>query len=132
MEPLNAEMEYESRGFISSSFIQGLNPREFFFHAMAGREGMSDTAMGTATSGYLQRRIIKLAEDIKIQYDGTVRDVTGKVYQLAYGDNGFDPCKTVKVNGQQQVCDVTRIVDSLNLKHEIADESSDDEDLIPE
>ena len=86
----------------------------------------------TATSGYLQRRIIKLAEDIKIQYDGTVRDVTGKIYQLAYGDNGFDPCKTVKVDGQQQVCDVTRMVDSLNLQHEIADESSDDEDLIPE
>ena len=39
---------------------------------------MSDTAMGTATSGYMQRRIVKLTEDMKVQYDGTVRDVTGK------------------------------------------------------
>ena len=117
-EPVSAEMEYESRGFISSSFIHGLNPREYFFHAMSGREGMSDTAMGTATSGYMQRRIVKLTEDIKVQYDGTVRDVTGKIYQLAYGDNGLDPCKTVKVNGKQQVCDITRMVNRLNSNFE--------------
>jgi DNA-directed RNA polymerase beta' subunit len=59
-ENVSPEMEYESRGFISSSFINGLNPREFYFHAMSGREGVSDTALGTATSGYMQRRIIKL------------------------------------------------------------------------
>ena len=117
-EPVSAEMEYESRGFISSSFIQGLNPREYFFHAMSGREGMSDTAMGTATSGYMQRRIVKLTEDMKVQYDGTVRDVTGKIYQLAYGDTGMDPCKTVKVDGKQQACDITRMVNRLNLNFE--------------
>ena len=87
--------------------------------------------MGTATSGYMQRRIVKLAEDIKIQYDGTVRDVTGKIYQFSYGDNGFDPCTTVKVAGQQQICDVSRMISRLNLHHEVKDDS-DDEDLVPE
>ena len=47
-ENLTMEMEYESRGFIDSSFIKGLNPRQFYYHAMSGREGCCDTAMNTA------------------------------------------------------------------------------------
>jgi len=111
---MTSEMEYESRGFISSSFIEGLNPREFYFHAMSGREGITDTAMGTATSGYMQRRIVKLTEDIICQYDGTVRDVTGRIYQLSYGDDGNDPTTTTKVNGKQEVCNISRMVNRLN------------------
>ena len=117
-EQLTPEMEYESRGFIASSFIHGLKPREFYFHAMSGREGISDTAMGTATSGYMQRRIVKLTEDIKIHYDGTVRDVLGNIYQLIYGDIGLDPTCTIKVQNEQQICDVSRIVNKLNILHE--------------
>ena len=117
-ENISPEMEYESRGFISSSFINGLNPREFYFHAMSGREGISDTAMGTANSGYMQRRIVKLTEDIKIQYDGTVRDTSGHTYQLSYGENGFDPTCTVKIKNKQEICDVSRMVAKLNMKHE--------------
>ena len=88
---LPPEMEYESRGFIDCGFLAGLNPRQYYFHAMSGREGICDTAMGTATSGYMQRRIIKLTEDMKIQYDGTVSDIPGKIYQMSYGNNGLDP-----------------------------------------
>jgi DNA-directed RNA polymerase beta' subunit len=117
---LPPELEYESRGFIASSFIKGLNPREFYFHAMSGREGISDTAMGTAKSGYMQRRIVKLTEDIKVQYDGTVRDIPGNIYQVAYGEAGIDPSCTVKVQGRQEVCDISRMVATLNMKHEIA------------
>lgn len=116
---LPPDMEYESRGFIASSFIHGLNPREFYFHAMSGREGISDTAMGTATSGYMQRRIVKLTEDIKVQYDGTVRDVPGNIYQVAYGDTGVDPSRTVKVGKTQEVCDISRMVAKLNMQHEV-------------
>ena len=112
------ELEYESRGFVSSSFIHGLSPREFYFHAMSGREGISDTAMGTATSGYMQRRIIKLTEDIKVQYDGTVRDIPGNIFQISYGEYGLDPTCTVKVDNEQQPCDISRMVANLNLKHE--------------
>ena len=78
------------------------------------------TAMGTATSGYMQRRIVKLTEDIKIQYDGTVRDSIGKIYQLSYGNNGLDPSLTVKVDGIHQACDVSRLVTKLNMKHELS------------
>jgi len=115
---INPSMEYESRGFIASSFIQGLNPREFYFHAMAGREGISDTAMGTATSGYIQRRIVKLTEDIKVEYDGTVRDATGKIYQFSYGGDSLDPFKTVNIKGKPEPMNIDRIINSLNLEHE--------------
>ena len=116
------EMEYESRGFVASSFMGGLNPREFYFHAMTGRESICQTAMGTATSGYMQRRIVKLNEDIKIQYDGTVRDTLGKMYQVAYADDGFDPMKTVKVGSEQEPCDVSRLIDRLNTQYEASQE----------
>jgi DNA-directed RNA polymerase II subunit RPB1 len=112
-------MKYESRGFIASSFLRGLNPRQFYFHAMSGREGICDTAMGTATSGYMQRRIVKLTEDMKIQEDGTVRDTVGKIYQLAYGQLGFDPVSTVKVKNDQEMCDISRMVARLNMNHEL-------------
>jgi hypothetical protein len=82
------------------------------------------TAMGTATSGYIQRRIIKCCEDIQVKYDGTVRDTFGNVYQMSYGDNGFDPCATVKVGNSQEPCDVSRIVASLNLQHEMKIENT--------
>ena len=116
---LTPEQEYQSRGFISSSFIKGLNPREFYFHAMTGREGISDTAMLTAVSGYLQRSIVKLTEDIKVQYDGTVRDTFGKIYQLSYGYNGDEPCTTIQKNGNAEVCDISRMVERMNINHEI-------------
>lgn len=119
---LTPEMEYESRGFIDRGFLRGLNPRQFYFHAMSGREGICDTAMGTATSGYMQRRIIKLTEDMKVQQDGSIRDTAGKLYQMAYGQNGLDPTRTVRVKGCQELCDVSRIVAQLNMKHEIGQE----------
>jgi DNA-directed RNA polymerase II subunit RPB1 len=80
-----------ARGFIESSYISGLKAEELFFHAMGGRIGLIDTACKTATTGYIQRRLIKGLEDIKIEYDGTVRDSKGKIVQFAYGEDGFDP-----------------------------------------
>ena len=115
---LSVEDEYESRGFIKHSFIHGLNPQEFFFHAMSGREGICDTAMGTSKSGYMQRRIVKVCEDIKVMYDGTIRDTTGKIYQNSYGENGYDPCQLVKVNNDLDCCDVGRLVERLNMEQE--------------
>ena len=127
---MDKEDEYESRGFVRHSFIEGLNPQEYFFHAMSGREGICDTAMGTAKSGYIQRRIIKVCEDIQVKYDGTVRDTTGNVYQMAYGDNGMDPCETVKVGKTQMPCDISRMVARLNLQHEMKEEAKVDEQPI--
>jgi DNA-directed RNA polymerase II subunit RPB1 len=82
-----------ARGFIESSYITGLSAHEMFFHAMAGRIGLIDTAVKTSQTGYAQRRIIKSMEDILVTYDGTVRNHMGKIVQFSYGDNGFDSCK---------------------------------------
>ena len=79
----------EARGFIESSFIRGLTPQEFFFHAMSGREGLIDTAVKTAETGYIQRQLIKALEDLVVQHDGTVRDANMNVVQFYYGEDGI-------------------------------------------
>lgn len=88
---VDRERTYESAGFVRSSFLGGLNPKETWFHATTGREGMISTAMKTASSGYLQRSSIKLNEDLRVEYDGTVRDARGFIHQFEYGNQGFDP-----------------------------------------
>ena len=115
---MTKEMEYESRGFIRHSFIHGLNPQEFYFHAMSGREGITDTAMGTSKSGYMQRKIIKVMEDLQVKYDGTVRNPEGNIYQFAYGDDGLDPIECIFRKGEADICDVSRMVDKLNMECE--------------
>lgn len=115
---LTLEEEYESQGFVFNSFFKGLNPKEMFFSACSAREGVCNTAQETANTGYTQRRIIKLMEDIKIQYDGTVRDVVGKIYQFSYGETGYDPVETIKVGDKQDIIDVGRVIDRLNMKRE--------------
>ena len=80
----------ESRGFVEHSFVDGLMPAEFFFHAQAGREGLIDTAVKTSDTGYIQRRLMKTMEDQHIEHDGTVRNVTGSIVQFAYGEDGVD------------------------------------------
>jgi DNA-directed RNA polymerase II subunit RPB1 len=87
----------DARGFVESSFISGLRPEELFFHAMAGRIGLIDTAVKTSTTGYIQRRLIKGLEDLKVGYDMTVRNNKERIIQFAYGDDGVD---TVKVENQ--------------------------------
>ena len=83
----------EARGFIESSFIRGLTPQEFFFHAMSGREGLIDTAVKTADTGYIQRQLIKSMEDLVVQHDGTVRDTNNNIVQYHYGEDGVNPTK---------------------------------------
>jgi DNA-directed RNA polymerase II subunit RPB1 len=87
----------DARGFVESSFISGLRPEELFFHAMAGRIGLIDTAVKTSTTGYIQRRLIKGLEDLKIGYDMSVRNNKERIVQFSYGDDGFD---TIKVENQ--------------------------------
>ncbi|RUP44083.1 hypothetical protein BC936DRAFT_149965 [Jimgerdemannia flammicorona] len=82
----------ESRGFVENSYLRGLTPQEFFFHAMGGREGLIDTAVKTAETGYIQRRLVKALEDVMVKYDGTVRNSLGDVIEFAYGEDGMDAC----------------------------------------
>lgn len=80
----------EARGFVENSYLRGLTPQEFFFHAMAGREGLIDTAVKTAETGYIQRRLVKALEDVMVHYDGTVRNSLGDLIQFTYGEDGMD------------------------------------------
>lgn len=86
-----------ARGFVESSFISGLTPEELFFHAMGGRVGLIDTAVKTSQTGYIQRRLIKGMEDLKVEYDMTVRNNKQKIVQFVYGDDAID---TVRVENQ--------------------------------
>ncbi|TMW63060.1 hypothetical protein Poli38472_005678 [Pythium oligandrum] len=80
----------ESRGFVENSYLKGLTPQEFFFHAMGGREGLIDTAVKTAETGYIQRRLVKAMESVMTRYDGTVRNAQGEIIQFLYGEDGMD------------------------------------------
>lgn len=88
----------ESRGFVENSYLRGLTPSEFFFHAMAGREGLIDTAVKTAETGYIQRRLVKALEEVMAKYDGTVRNSLGDIVQFVYGEDGLD---AVHIEGQK-------------------------------
>ena len=87
-----------ARGFVENSFIGGLTPQELFFHAQGGRVGLIDTAVKTSQTGYIQRRLIKGMEDLKVEYDMTVRNNKNKIVQFTYGDDSFD---TVKIEKQK-------------------------------
>ena len=87
-----------ARGFVESSYINGLSPQELFFHAMGGRIGLIDTAVKTSTTGYIQRRLIKGLEDLMVNYDMTIRTNKSKLVQFSYGDDSVD---TVKVENQE-------------------------------
>ena len=88
------ETSVRAGGYIVDRFLTGLRPQEAFFHAMAGREGLIDTAVKTSRSGYLQRCLIKGMEGLKVEYDTSVRDADGSVVQFLYGEDGLDVAKS--------------------------------------
>ncbi len=84
----------DAHGFVKSSYKSGLNPTEYFFHAIGGREGLVDTAVRTSQSGYLQRRLVNALQDLEVQYDGSVRETRGVIVQFKYGEDGIDSTKS--------------------------------------
>lgn len=97
--------EPPSKGFVRNSFYTGLTATEFLFHAISGREGLVDTAVKTAETGYMQRRLMKALEDLVTHYDSSVRNATGGVVQFRYGDDGLDPAC---LEGDAQPVELTR------------------------
>ena len=83
-----------AKGFVRSSYKHGLNPTEYFFHSMGGREGLVDTAVRTSRSGYMQRRLVNALEDLRVKYDGTVRNTANTVIQFRYGEDAVDPTRS--------------------------------------
>ena len=86
----------KARGFIRDGFKKGLKPWEFFFMAMTGRDSLMDTALRTPKSGYLYRRLANAMQDVRVEYDETVRDSRGNVIQFSYGEDGIDVSKSEK------------------------------------
>ncbi|TET29495.1 MAG: DNA-directed RNA polymerase subunit A', partial [Candidatus Heimdallarchaeota archaeon] len=88
------DLSPKARGFVSSSYRNGLKPVEFFFHAMGGREGLVDTAVRTSQSGYMQRRLVNALQDMVVENDGTVRNSDKNIIQFRFGDDGIDAMHT--------------------------------------
>ncbi len=87
-----------AHGYVRSSYKDGLNPTEYFFHAMGGREGLVDTAVRTSRSGYMQRRLINALEDLKADDMSKVVDTTGAIIQFKFGEDGTDPTRAFQGN----------------------------------
>ncbi|KAK3927796.1 DNA-directed RNA polymerase I subunit RPA1 [Frankliniella fusca] len=113
-------------GFIDGRFMTGIQPQEFFFHCMAGREGLIDTAVKTSRSGYLQRCLVKNLEGLSIQYDMTVRDSDGSVVQFAYGEDGMDISKVQFLKPEQMsfLDDNHKVLHDQKLLSTLRDEDS--------
>jgi len=104
------ELSPQSRGFIKSGYKDGLSPEEYFMHAMTGRDSLMDTALRTPKSGYLYRRLSSALQDLKVEYDSTVRDANQNVVQFTYGDDGLDVSKTEggKINVSRIVKEIAK------------------------
>ncbi|KAJ1970903.1 60S acidic ribosomal protein P1, partial [Dimargaris verticillata] len=112
------ETHIRAGGYISGRFLRGIKPQEYYFHCMAGREGLIDTAVKTANSGYLQRCLIKHLEGIRVEYDHTVRDADGSLVQFYYGEDGLD---VVKQKHLYQFDFVASNYNALKAKHKPKD-----------
>ncbi|KAK6882928.1 DNA-directed RNA polymerase III subunit RPC1 [Candida tropicalis] len=114
----------QSKGFVRNSFFSGLTPPEFLFHAISGREGLVDTAVKTAETGYMSRRLMKSLEDLSTQYDNTVRNSSNGIVQFTYGGDGLDP---YDMEGDARPVNFNRQWDhSFNLTYNV-----DDKGLLP-
>ena len=105
------DLSAEAHGFVENSYRGGLTAREFFFHAMGGREGLVDTAVRTSKSGYLQRRLINALSELEAQYDGTVRNTSGRIVQFEYGEDGTSPVRVS--SSEDNDIDVEAIADRV-------------------
>jgi DNA-directed RNA polymerase subunit A' len=114
------DLSAEAHGFVEHSYREGLTPKEFFFHAMGGREGLVDTAVRTSKSGYLQRRLINALSELETQYDGTVRDTSDTVVQFEFGEDGTSPVEVSSAEDEAAV-DVAGIADRV-LEEEFEDD----------
>ena len=106
------ELGAKAKGFVHSSYKSGLDPIEFFFHAMGGREGLVDTAIRTAQSGYMQRRLVNALQDLQVKPSGLVTDNQSNVVQRIFGDDGVDPAKS----DFGKAADLNKLIDEIRLE----------------
>ena len=106
------ELGAKAKGFVHSSYKSGLDPIEFFFHAMGGREGLVDTAIRTAQSGYMQRRLVNALQDLQVKPSGLVTDNQGNVIQTMFGEDGVDPAKS----DFGKPADLNKLIDEIRME----------------
>jgi len=99
------DMSARARGFVKSSFLEGLKPDEFFFQAMTGRDSLVDKGINTSVSGYMQRRLMNALIDMVVKQDSTVRSASDEIVQFAYGEDGLNPMKTGEKNLKELISD---------------------------
>jgi DNA-directed RNA polymerase II subunit RPB1 len=116
----------EARGFVENSFVRGLTPTEFFFHAQSGREGLIDTAVKTSATGYVQRQMVKTMEDLKVHYDYSVRSANGSIVQMVYGEDGMDSTRILSV----RLPSLTQSVLEIYQTHAFREDDAFDEYLL--
>jgi DNA-directed RNA polymerase III subunit RPC1 len=104
----------DAKGFVSNSFYSGMTPTEFYFHTMGGREGLIDTAVKTAETGYMQRRLMKSLEDLSIKYDYSVRTSTNEIAQFLYGDDSLEP---MKMEDDEKPVNFSRQLEHIKATH---------------
>jgi DNA-directed RNA polymerase I subunit RPA1 len=92
------ETDARAGGYIKGRFYSGIRPQEYYFHCMAGREGLIDTAVKTSRSGYLQRCLTKQLEGVHVSYDNSIRDGDGTLIQFLYGGDAVDVTKESHMN----------------------------------
>ncbi|MHA1292420.1 MAG: DNA-directed RNA polymerase subunit A' [Promethearchaeota archaeon] len=117
----------KARGFVASSYRNGLSPVEFFYHSMGGREGLVDTAVRTSTSGYMQRRLVNALQDMVVENDGTVRNSAKNIIQFSFGDDGINPMMTDHGNAvnldvlllKAKALDINEIRDAIKKKKSV-------------
>ena len=119
------DLDPRARGFCTNSFLTGLTPAELFYHQAGSREGLMDTAVKTSETGSIHHKIIKALEDIRIAYDGSVRNGVGTVFQFVYGEDGFDagqlePVRTRTTGEIASFIDLKQVVGQLNARHGFA------------
>ncbi len=88
------DLSPRSHGFVSKGFKHGLTPFELFWNIMNGREGLMDKSLRTRKSGYMQRRLVNALQDLKVNYDGSIRNAHNHVVQFAAGEDMIDPSKS--------------------------------------
>lgn len=108
---MREDLRSSARGFISHGFKNGLLPAEFFFGAMTGRDSLMDTALRTPKSGYLYRRLANAMQDLRVEYDYTVRDASGRIIQFEYGEDGIDVSKS-----ENGALNIKRIIKTMGGK----------------
>jgi DNA-directed RNA polymerase subunit A' len=102
------DISLEAKGFVGRGFKDGLTPFEFFFDSINSRESLMDKSLKTRHSGYMERRLVGALQDLKVEYDGTVRDSSNRIVQFVAGEDGLDPSKV-----ERGGIDVRRIAEKI-------------------